>query len=433
MNTFKVISNATTIINDNFIIDPWIYGDVYYSAWSPYPEPKYSKKKLKKIKLCFISHIHPDHWDLKTIKIFNKNVNFYMPDIIYNRIIEKKLKSMGFKNFTYLKFGKFFKISNSYKVSVVPAMNQDGQEKTSKFKKDNPVGIDSSIIVQTQNDKKNHLILTDNTPYNINIFKRYFKNLKITSCFFPYSGVDDYPLCYDNFNLAQKKEITKKRCLYREKSLLQFFKIIKPKIIIPHSSDFSLNVRKKEFNQLHSGVFMEKYLYAKRIEKLSKIRCVALYEEDLLNYNGKEFKAIIKSNFKTRTRVRKNVKVILPKPDNKISLSELISQSVKSYLFRLKKYNFNIKSFSKWKLVVILSKNKKFLIDPSKNSYKNVSYSKIDKTNLLILNTSEKIFRCILERKLHINNCGGACILSWERYPNKFNKNFNESLNFLHI
>ena len=32
-DNFKVITNATTIINDNLIIDPWIYGDVYYSAW----------------------------------------------------------------------------------------------------------------------------------------------------------------------------------------------------------------------------------------------------------------------------------------------------------------------------------------------------------------------------------------------------------------
>ena len=66
---------------------------------------------------------------------------------------------------------------------------------------------------------KNHLVLTDNTPYNYKIYKRHFGNLKITSCFFPYNGIDDYPLCYDNLTLGQKKKITKKRCLNREKAL----------------------------------------------------------------------------------------------------------------------------------------------------------------------------------------------------------------------
>ena len=53
MNTFKVITNATTIINDDLIIDPWIYGNVYYDAWSPYPDPKYPKKKIKEYKVLF--------------------------------------------------------------------------------------------------------------------------------------------------------------------------------------------------------------------------------------------------------------------------------------------------------------------------------------------------------------------------------------------
>ena len=59
-----------------------------------------------------------------------------------------------------------------YKFGVVPALNQDGQEKIRHYKKDNPPGIDASLVVQTQNDKKNHLVLTDNTPYNYKIYKR---------------------------------------------------------------------------------------------------------------------------------------------------------------------------------------------------------------------------------------------------------------------
>jgi hypothetical protein len=44
MYKFKVINNTTTLINNDFIIDPWIYGNLYNSSWSPYPKNKFKKK-----------------------------------------------------------------------------------------------------------------------------------------------------------------------------------------------------------------------------------------------------------------------------------------------------------------------------------------------------------------------------------------------------
>ena len=47
--------------------------------------------------------------------------------------------------------------------------------------------------------------------------------------FFPYNGIDDYPLCYDNLSIKQKKTITKKRCLNKE-SFTKFFKKLSQKL-----------------------------------------------------------------------------------------------------------------------------------------------------------------------------------------------------------
>ena len=40
--------------------------------------------------------------DITNIKIFDKNVKFFIPDIVYNRLIERNLRKLGFKNFTKL-------------------------------------------------------------------------------------------------------------------------------------------------------------------------------------------------------------------------------------------------------------------------------------------------------------------------------------------
>ena len=74
-----------------------------------------------------------------------------------------------------------------------------------------------------------------------------------------------------------------------------------------------------------------------------------------------------------------------------------------------------------------------------KNFY-NINFKNKEITNTfdkkgkyLLLKISNKILRCILERKLHINNCMVSFILSWERKPNYYNKLLYDSLSFLHI
>jgi hypothetical protein len=168
-HSFKVINNATTLINNDFIIDPWIYGNLYNSSWSPYPKNSFEKKKLKLIKYCYISHVHQDHWDLDTIKCFDYKVIFYIADLNFNRIIGDKLKSLNFKRIIYLKFNKDYKINKKYSIKLIQPLNRMGLE-TENIKNcdNNLIGIDTGIIIRF-NDKSNHIILTDNSPYDLKI------------------------------------------------------------------------------------------------------------------------------------------------------------------------------------------------------------------------------------------------------------------------
>ena len=51
MNLFHKYNNATVVLNNEFIFDPWLYGSLYYNSWSP------DKKTLKKSELKNISDI----------------------------------------------------------------------------------------------------------------------------------------------------------------------------------------------------------------------------------------------------------------------------------------------------------------------------------------------------------------------------------------
>ena len=94
----------------------------------------------------------------------------------------------------------------------------------------------------------NHLLLSDNSPYNIKGFLKDYKNIKFDTVWTPFNGyASDYPFCYDNLSITDKKEILKKMTEKRQQLLIKFLKKIKPNLIIPYSSQFKLKNKMKTF------------------------------------------------------------------------------------------------------------------------------------------------------------------------------------------
>lgn len=429
MYKFKVINNATTLVNEDFIMDPWIYGHLYNRSWSPFPKQNFDKKKLKKIKFCYISHLHQDHWDLDTIKYFSKKVTFFIPNLSFNKVIEKTLNKYGYQNIKYLDYGKFNKISKNYEIAVIPPLNKGALETDIiSAKDDNAVAIDTGLILRLTKLNINNLILFDNSPYDIKIFKKYFKDISVQNLFFNYNGfAQDYPLKYNMLSTSEKKKISYELQLKKEKYLLKFIDFIKPKLLIPHSSDFILNHNRRLFFKIHSEKFLDKHKYAKRINKITNIKTYALYAKDTLVINKDKFHVEIKTKNNERNLKWQPLKLHFPKPSNK-NFEDLLNIALNQTFDRIKKYNLSI---PKNKFGLDFG-NSKYLIDFKK---KKIIKNQFAKDNILILLTKKKIVKLILEKKLHINNAGIGCYLNWKRYPNKY-LNFRDlyqCLNFFHI
>ena len=435
MLNFKVVNNATTIINDHFIFDPWIYGNVFYKMWRPFPKPNFDKIKLKKIKYCFISHIHQDHWDMETIKYFKKKTKFFIPKIPYNNVIGNTLKKNNFLNIEYLDVGKWYKISKLFKISVIPPLNSEGAEGGRiELEDDNNIAIDTGLIVNYTKDNSYHILLGDNVPYDFQVYKKLYGHLKIASIFFPHNGyATDYPLCYDNFNHLQKRKLSEHKAIKTENVFINFFKKIKPKIIIPFSAQFRLNnLRDKQFIKINNETFFHKDYYASRINKITGIDSAILYSEDELIYRNKKFKNIVNSDYKSR-RIDSNFKLRqLPLTNNKSNtpLINLLKTALHKYFERLAKYKINC-NFKNLKFVIQISSKKFYIIDFNK---KKVFKSTANvKNNFLKLKINKKNLLSILNKQIHVNNCIVSFVFSWERKPNKYYKTFYNSLSFFHL
>ena len=290
------INNATTLIENNeikMLFDPWIVGDLYQKAWRPYPKQIISKKWFGRVDYLYISHIDPDHWDMKTIKKINKNVKIIIPNIVFNLKIKNELIKNGYKNIYMAELSKWKKLTKNVSIYIIEPLNYCAQNIDLYSKKSDytDLAIDTGIIVRDKSSNSMHMILGDNTPYDLKAIKKIKKKIKrkINSLWFPYNGfAQDYPLCYDNLSIEEKKKKSLEMCLKREKSIIKVIKNIQPEYLIPHSSDFYLcGPRNKEFFKVHDATFLNKDLYSHRIEKLTKIRSLALYSKDKITFNKK--------------------------------------------------------------------------------------------------------------------------------------------------
>lgn len=124
---FETIGNATLILYEDGIpvlsTDPWVSGNPYFGSWKHTHEiPELQKSNINKSKFIWISHGHPDHLDLDTIKNWDTNkflISNHFGDRIFN-----DLTSIGLQ-VNKLKDKKWTSLSNNIEISTFADFNQD--------------------------------------------------------------------------------------------------------------------------------------------------------------------------------------------------------------------------------------------------------------------------------------------------------------------
>ena len=121
MNTgFETIGNASLIIYDGgkpiLSTDPWIDGYPYFGSWKQsYKIPNKQKNNMVNSKYIWISHGHPDHLDIDTIKNFKEN-KFLLANHYGDRIIND-FNNLGL-NTKKLIDKKWYNISKNIKIAT---------------------------------------------------------------------------------------------------------------------------------------------------------------------------------------------------------------------------------------------------------------------------------------------------------------------------
>lgn len=125
---FETIGNATLVIYENnsplIATDPWFDSDsAYFGSWRlSHKFPSHIRESIERSKYIFISHFHPDHLNLSSLR-HCKNSTILLAQH-YGSRVENELRNIGFKVIT-LPSSNWISIGNNTRIMLFNNEQQD--------------------------------------------------------------------------------------------------------------------------------------------------------------------------------------------------------------------------------------------------------------------------------------------------------------------
>jgi UDP-MurNAc hydroxylase len=115
--TITFVGHASVLIEEagiGLLIDPWIKGDAFNESWALYPPAVLNTDALARVTHIWISHEHPDHLSIPTLKSFSPELKSQIVVLFqkhYDTEIVDWLKSQGFRDAKEMPHGNWVPLS----------------------------------------------------------------------------------------------------------------------------------------------------------------------------------------------------------------------------------------------------------------------------------------------------------------------------------
>ena len=127
----KFISTASVIISTEdccIWTDPWIFGKAFNNSWALFPEIPFDENDYARITHVWVSHEHPDHFHIPTLKSLSKEFKNRVTLLFQQNHSDKMpnaFKMLGFNNIKLIENRKITSISDKTNVQVVQVGSMD--------------------------------------------------------------------------------------------------------------------------------------------------------------------------------------------------------------------------------------------------------------------------------------------------------------------
>src|SRR5688572_26572543 len=83
----QIIGHASLLIRNEqdepvLLTDPWLIGSCYWRSWwiQNYPDEK-QLEILRRVKYCYITHEHPDHYHIPSLRKLGNGPHYLAPEV----------------------------------------------------------------------------------------------------------------------------------------------------------------------------------------------------------------------------------------------------------------------------------------------------------------------------------------------------------------
>ena len=415
----RYLSHASILLETNsfkMITDPWFFGSAFCNGWWLKNPPKFDLKSiLNDLDLIYISHNHPDHLHIETLKKIDPNVKIICPNF-KSQSTERLLKRIGFKNIISVEFNKIFQVLDK---NIFFTLLKSGD-----FRDDSGIYISlngKSILLNVDCNNLNSGIL----PRNIDLLLSSFAG-----------GAGGFPLCFDDYTDNEKNRIIKRNQSAQLSMVMRLIKITNPKFFMPYAGYFSEYAKRDDYifknNKKNDISLLDKLLKTQN----NKIKIIDHEKYDTLEFEDHTQEPLLKKLNTSKEIYNHNddltsVYINDAKLRNKnANLENIISE-----------YFINSKFNDQLELLLIPvddnfeSEKKGYLIDFENKDTKIISYTKkeylkyfdkfnFEKKKLLMIKVREDALYTILSNKLPFEDLliGFQCRI--KRKPNIYNSKF---------
>ena len=244
----KYINSATVIIENKGIkvlCDPWLVDGAYYGSWCHYPPLDINMEDYFAVDYIYISHVHPDHLNIETLKNFPKHIPVLIHDY-EQKFVLRILSMIGFKNIIEIGHKKSFNLGKDFSIEVLAADNCDplkcglflGCSVGPGYSKS--LSIDS-IAVFSSNESV--VVNTNDCPYDLasDVCKYIKSKYKIIDLLLVgYLGAGPFPQCFPEISDAKKVVACENKKNNFFNQTIKFISSLEPKTFIPFAGKYTL-------------------------------------------------------------------------------------------------------------------------------------------------------------------------------------------------
>ena len=438
------LQNASVIIENSgekILCDPWLIDGCYYGAWHHYPKFNFIEKEFDDIDYIYISHIHPDHFDVKTMSKLKKDI----PVLIHEfpqKFLKQNIEKLGFK-VEEIPHNKRTKLGKTW-INVCAADNCNPEVCSRvfgcnfEFNKFGTSQIDTFSVIDNDDQV---IVNTNDCPFEIGqntaeIIKKQYS--KIDLLLVGYTGASDYPCSYD-LKLSEKERVAKLKKDKRLQNAVDYIQIFDPKYYLPFAGRYVLGGKLTSLME-HKGesTLDEGFDYLLHHVDQQKNKGIILNMKSYFDLDTElSSDTYIPENESDRENYIQNVLSTLKldyENDSFPTLDVLLDLIPKAY-DRFEHHRKMINYSSDNVILIKLNEEKILLITVNGLGFKIINMSEFKNfQKYLFLSLDSRLFYEILQtpKKAHWNNAEIGCHISWKRVPNIYDQSLMYCLNFFH-